>query len=649
MRCTTRRPWHTIGVSCLCCAAFFGCHPAPQGIADGSNERDAGVDGGSLDAGADGGVLDAGVDGGSLDAGADGGVLDAGEDGGPLDAGADGGASDACSGNCTPPPQEGAPVVLFTDVVSGPTSGGEDDNGAYLSIFGLNFGSADGLGTTTRVFIGEVEVAAYKWLGPAKAQPMAPAATLEQLTVQVGSLGNAAPGEVLPIRVGVAGIASNSDRTFMVQPGPMIYVSPSGDDQSGDGSFQRPYKSLQINNSGGAYGAIVPGAFIVMRGGTYSTAGLDNGSQCYFFRWYDKTGTAPTGESGQGYVAIVAYPGESVVVDVPEQCHGGIMGTSGSFASNGRYVVVSGLTVEGNTTQSLPVDGQGNRSADGPINGSSNSAYWRIVNNEVTFDCGTEIVRAGGISGQFPYGRILGNHIHNVGGSTLNHGIYFDDAMTDFEVAYNEIHDIRGGNIIQIHNVSGVSNGAIHHNKLYDGSRYGINLGSGAKTVHIYDNLVFDTDFAGIRSDSSLLDGWVVYNTLYNVNRRAGVGPTGRGAIATSSNVSYRLKHNIVVISQASDGPYLNGYAPWGPGFVAERNLWFGKGSGPPSQDSDPVGGGDDQDPSFVSTLPGQYDLRLAPDSPAIDAGTAAIGIPVTTDAWGRPRSGTPDVGAYEW
>ena len=31
------------------------------------------------------------------------------------------------------------PVVLYTDIASGPNSGGENNHGAYLSIFGNNF------------------------------------------------------------------------------------------------------------------------------------------------------------------------------------------------------------------------------------------------------------------------------------------------------------------------------------------------------------------------------------------------------------------------------------------------------------------------------------------------------------------------------
>lgn len=51
------------------------------------------------------------------------------------------------------------------------------------------------------------------------------------------------------------------------------------------------------------------------------------------------------------------------------------------------------------------------------------------------------------------------------------------------------------------------------------------------------------------------------------------------------------------------------------------------------------------QDPDFVSTQ-AMYDFQLNMNSPAIDAGLGGIGI--TTDLFGNPRDGQPDLGAYE-
>src|SRR3977135_3395771 len=69
-----------------------------------------------------------------------------------------------------PPPPPGAAsgaLVPYTDLISGPNSGGENHKGAYLSIFGKNFGSS-GMGTTVKAFIGGVEVGSYRYLRPSQ-------------------------------------------------------------------------------------------------------------------------------------------------------------------------------------------------------------------------------------------------------------------------------------------------------------------------------------------------------------------------------------------------------------------------------------------------------------------------------------------------
>src|SRR4051794_26951427 len=88
-----------------------------------------------------------------------------------------------------------APLVLYTDIASGPNTGGENNRGAYLSIFGKNFGS-NGLGSRVHVTIGGVEVADYRYLGASKGR-----ADIQQLTVQVGALGTPTPGVPLAIQV----------------------------------------------------------------------------------------------------------------------------------------------------------------------------------------------------------------------------------------------------------------------------------------------------------------------------------------------------------------------------------------------------------------------------------------------------------------
>jgi len=139
---------------------------------------------------------------------------------------------------------QGTPVVLYTDILSGPNSGGENNNGAYLSIFGKNFGSPSGLGTVSKVFIGGTEVANYRYLGPSKGRP-----DIQQLTVQIGALGNPALGIALPVEVQVGRLKSTwfTPQTFMVNPGRILFVSLTGDDATAAaGDIRHPWRHVQV-------------------------------------------------------------------------------------------------------------------------------------------------------------------------------------------------------------------------------------------------------------------------------------------------------------------------------------------------------------------------------------------------------------------
>src|ERR1035441_4948539 len=85
------------------------------------------------------------------------------------------------------------PVILYTDITSGPNSGGEGNNGIYLTIFGTHFGATQGTSTVT---INGKSVAQYLLWSDTK------------IGVQVGRVSNG------PIVVSVGGVLSNSEKTF---------------------------------------------------------------------------------------------------------------------------------------------------------------------------------------------------------------------------------------------------------------------------------------------------------------------------------------------------------------------------------------------------------------------------------------------------
>ena len=187
----------------------------------------------------------------------------------------------------------GAPVILYTDITSGPNTGGEGDNGAYLSIFGKNFG--DDI-SRIKVYIGGGEVARYIYLGSSLGRP-----DVQQLSIQPGSGANT--GQII---VKVDGISSNADHFFTVRGGDIYFISPSGSNSvSADGSWSNPYKTMRYVYELPGFGA---GDFIVYKPGIYyssdesfETTGNGGTSSALVI---DKTGTA------DNPITIYGYPGE---------------------------------------------------------------------------------------------------------------------------------------------------------------------------------------------------------------------------------------------------------------------------------------------------------------------------------------------------
>src|SRR5581483_390668 len=123
------------------------------------------------------------------------------------------------------------PRILYTDINSGPNKGGEEDNGAYLSIFGQGFGTDIG---KVKAYVGGGEVARYMYLGRSLGRP-----DVQQLSVQLGPKTTSGP-----IKVVVAGAASNTNHTFTVRAGNFFFISPHGDNDTGRvNDIAQPYRS----------------------------------------------------------------------------------------------------------------------------------------------------------------------------------------------------------------------------------------------------------------------------------------------------------------------------------------------------------------------------------------------------------------------
>jgi hypothetical protein len=534
-----------------------------------------------------------------------------------------------------PAPVAGAPFVAYTDLVAGPTSGGEKNKGAFLSIFGANLGTV----TTTKVFIGGAEVDSYRALGPARGR-----ADLQQLTVQVGALGQPTPGRPLPIKVVVGGVASNTNHTFTPQPGDTLFVSTTGNDKTAvKNDDAHPWRFLQTPDQGGALGAAKPGDVVVIRGGSgivWSDLGWDK----HWARFRNVTGNAPSGEKGHGYVAIMSYPGEDVRYVPPPDAKGGIHGIGEDYPELSDWIVISGLHIESRAEAS---------SDAAPVNLHAHSDHWRVVNNDLgpwpaPNDAG---FKAGGVAGNGKTIAILGNAIHDIGGGKENHGIYLDSGSTDVEVAFNTIRDVTGGNLIQsFDNIGGqpLERISVHHNLLLRGGRYGLNISGGTHTYRAWNNVIADTAMAGVRfamdSDKSTYLA-IVFNTIYGANATSPATPAPIVNDETFNAGTALISYNVVAGSPELQSRSYLLTGSQGDALHVERNLWFGIGS-PPSDDLDPIYDEGRRDPRFVDV--GKRDLRIGAGSAAIGQAVAGKPFPVLDDFALKPRPPKPSAGAFE-
>ncbi len=560
----------------------------------------------------------------------------------------------------------GAPIVSYTDALSGPVTGGEGNQGGYLSIFGSNFGATNGKGTATKVYIGGVEVANYRYLGSAK---VGGKLGLQQLTVQVGNLGNPTPGLALPIKVVVNGVASNVNNTFMSNPGRILFVALNGNDSTAvAGDITKPWRYLQTSSGGGAHGVLKAGDHIVIRGGDWSDIGFDGA--WLRFRYPQQEGSAPTGASGTGWIHITAYPGpgtgntiEDVHYSTPAGVKGGIHGANSAYyGTTGDWVSISNLRMD--------VSAQATSDA-APINLQYSAGPWRVVNNELGPWPAAIHSLAAGVAGHGNGTKVLGNHIHDIActGALENHGIYADSGASNWEIGYNWIHDITGGNLIQLYDNVGLAGNnyvgfpsgwvgftgmQLHHNWLDGSGKYGLNMADGIVSGAIWNNVIAHSTYAGLRINtiSKNMDLTVAFNTFYD-NDRVVSGSGNAQVLNTWGNYNpsgtIRIYDNI--FAAGSDTVKTSSfYANTGNAdsyLDFKRNLYWDNayGWGGFSRDTLAIMG----DPKFTAATGGN--LTLATGSLAVDQGTQAVAISVTDDITvrvSRPQGGAKDLGAYE-
>jgi hypothetical protein len=529
---------------------------------------------------------------------------------------------------------DAAPRLFFTDLESGPASGGEGGLGVFVTIYGEGFRANRGSSTVT---FGGQEVARYVLWGEDDGPRR-----LDRVVVQPGPA--VASG---PIVVTVGGVASNP-LPFTVRSGGVYFVALNGNDGF-PGTFEQPWLTV-----------------------THAKEQLGNGDVAFI-----RDGVTQTAEDAYGAAlsieasgadglprALVAYPGALATVGSTALEFGVRVPNNGQATTDW---VVAGLHLRG-WVAALAVEGGGPR-------------RWRVVGNDISCPEGD------GQTGCFAVSlgeeiAFLGNEVHDVSQSGPQpskqyHAVYFTTDTNRVEVGWNHIHDNRTCRAIQFHSsplcipecgpgdTTGYNQ---HHLEVHDNLIHGdvcdgivfATVDPAQGPVRAYNNVIYsvgagpsppdgDANYAGIYVPGATNTGpdgtgsvEVFHNTLVDCGAALGVpaGNVDRGALGRgpgSPELFLDLRDNVVVA--LGDEPFVE------PSSSTElitgtHNLWYGADVAPTY-----LTGNLEADPLFVDLV--GRDLRLRHGSPALDSGVDAG---VVADHLGvtRPQGGGFDRGAYE-
>jgi hypothetical protein len=517
------------------------------------------------------------------------------------------------------------PALFFTDIESGPNSGGQDTLGAFITLWGEGFGATRGTSTVT---IGGHEVARYVLWGADTALTR----SLDLIVVQPGS--SVTSGNIV---VTVNGQASNP-LPFTVRSGHIYFVATNGDDgHSGD--YAQPWRTIVH-----AKDAIAAGDIVYIRDGVTETI-EENYSAVVSIE--------SSGASGLPK-ALIAYPGATVTLGSIGLEFGLRVPNIGVAATDW---VIAKIVLRGQT-EAVEIGGSG-------------SIRWRVVGNDIACPIGdgqTGCVTASLAS----YIKFLGNHVHDIGvqstaqPSKQYHAVYFTTDTNHVEVGWNYIHDNATCRAIQFHSsplddATGYNQYdlIVHDNLIHGDVCDGINFATvnpAQGPVRAYNNVIYDVgrgpappdgdaNYAGIYVAGATNTGSegtgaveVFNNTLYDCGARLDVdaGALGRGP--GSSGLWLSLRNNVVYavngeayISPSSETALITG----------THNLWFGGGAAPAF-----LSGNLNLDPKFATLAIREFRYRL--DSPAIDAGVTT-GIDHDYAGLSRPIGLAYDLGAHEF
>ena len=479
------------------------------------------------------------------------------------------------------------PAIFYSDLASGPNTGGQNSAGAFVTIHGKGFGASQGPSTVT---IGGGAAASYQsWSD-------------STVTFQLGSAAKTGS-----IAINVGGVSSNSV-PFSVRSGSIFFVSTSGNDRNA-GSYRAPWKTLAHAVRAMSAGSIT----YVENGYTQSTELVLN-----------RAGTA------SAPMAILGYPASSVTIGATTGLTTGVSITSSNW-------VLANLIFRGTQT-ALSI---GNVT-DIRLAGSDVSC----PNGSGSSEC---ISTNGGSSLAF-LGNAIHDNGSATSTNQASYMAMYLVGTDGVEIGWNIIGNTLGCNAIGVNSTTALQYSyLIHDNYIYNTRCEAIALWTvdpSKGAVSIYNNIIQSSGtgpapagtpvyaYAAIVLGGGTSTPVQVYNnTIYDAGSFGGAdtGAVRAFTAAKLTNNIFYLLSNEQYVSLDTDLGTLTG----------TNNLFYGAGS-PLGIFSASVA----TSPEFVNLTANNF--HLAAGSPAIDAG-ATVTLATDYDGVPRPQGSAYDIGAYEY
>jgi hypothetical protein len=531
------------------------------------------------------------------------------------------GGSDGPSGDTGAPSSPGL-RLFYTDLVSGPNTGGQAGKGAFVTVYGVGFGASRGTSTVT---IGGGAADSY------------PIWSDRRVTFQLGAA--AKTGDVV---VHVSGKGDSNGLPFTVRAGNIYFVSSGGSD-SAAGSFAAPWATIPQAKNTLAAGDI---AYIGTHAGDSVSQTTLDASSSYNCALGMSVNDGTNAGTAAAPKALVVYPGATATIGAETGLERGILtpGIGGTFD----FWVIAGFTLRG-LDEALDFEGP----ADG----------WRVVGNDISCPNGSGPTGCVNGSGSPTHLAFYGNVVHDAAASVSTitkyyHAIYFDENHLD--LGWNVVENGKTCRAIQFHDTGGPNEFdlSVHDNLIHDTVCDGINFATvdpSQGKVEAYNNVIYSvgkgpdpadgaSDYAGIyvagETDSGPAGSGVVEvynNTLYDCGSQTASSDSGAfNNGGGNPALSMHLVNNLV-LAKGAEAYFAKDFAA-GLG-TGSNNLFFGGAGAAPSGLTASV----TSDPLLVNAA--AFDFHLRTGSPAIGAG---VTTGATFDFDGMPRGMAFDIGAYQ-